>query len=151
MNYYYSADGANTQGPIALEDLTALYAKGGLPLATQVCAVGDQAWQPITSVLQPEMAPPAPPPLPQKGDDTGGIIPYKNPPALIAYYLGIFGLIPFFGPLLAIPAFILGIVGLRKRRKTPIIKGAVHAWIGIILGALSVAYHVVFIVVVAKH
>ena len=31
------------------------------------------------------------------GDATGGIIPYKNPPALIAYYCGIFSLLPCIG------------------------------------------------------
>jgi len=82
-----------------------------------------------------------PPPVPMKGDETGGIIPYKNPQALIAYYLGIFGLIPLFGFFLAVPAFILGILGLLKKKKNPVIKGSVHAWIGIILGGLSIAGH----------
>jgi len=31
------------------------------------------------------------------GDNTGGLIPYKNPKALIAYYLGIFSLFPLLG------------------------------------------------------
>ena len=54
-----------------------------------------------------------PPPIPQTGDATGGLIPYKNPQALTAYYLGIFGLFPAIGLLLAIPAVILGILGLK--------------------------------------
>jgi len=70
------------------------------------------------------------------GDATGGVIPYKNPAALIAYYCGIFSIIPCFGVLLGIPAVVLGIVGLVQRRKNPVIKGSVHAWIGIILGGL---------------
>ena len=70
----------------------------------------------------------------EKGDATCGIIPYKNPPALIAYYLGLFSLIPCLGLLLAPIAIILGILGLKKKKKTPIIKGQVHAWIGIICG-----------------
>jgi len=70
------------------------------------------------------------------GDATGGIIPYKNPPALIAYYLGLFSIIPCFGVLLGIPAVILGIIGLVQRRKNPVIKGSVHAWIGIVVGGL---------------
>jgi hypothetical protein len=68
------------------------------------------------------------------GDATGGVIPYKNAPALLAYYFGIFSLLPCVGLLLAVPAFVLGIVGLKKRRENPAVKGAVHAWIGIILG-----------------
>ncbi len=71
-----------------------------------------------------------------KGDSTGGVIPYKNPPALIAYYLGLFSLFPLFGLLLAIPAFILGIKGLKLRRENPAVKGSVHAWIGIVMGGL---------------
>ncbi|MEZ6183413.1 MAG: hypothetical protein R3F62_00190 [Planctomycetota bacterium] len=78
----------------------------------------------------------APPPPQGEGDATGGVIPYKNPAALIAYYLGLFSLIPCLGLLLAIPALILGIVGLRARAKNPAIKGSVHAWIGIVLGGL---------------
>ena len=71
-----------------------------------------------------------------EGDNTGGLIPYKNPHALIAYYLGLFSLFPCFGLLLAIPAFILGIMGLQKVKKNPAIRGTVHAWIGIVMGGL---------------
>ena len=71
-----------------------------------------------------------------EGDATGGIIPYKNPPALIAYYLGLFSLLPLVGLLLGIPAFILGIMGLKKRKQNPEVKGSVHAWIGILMGGL---------------
>ena len=78
--------------------------------------------------------PPQSAPAAAEGDATGGIIPYKNPPALIAYYLGIFSFIPIFGLFLAIPAFILGLKGLKKRRENPAVKGSVHAWIGIIMG-----------------
>ncbi len=71
-----------------------------------------------------------------QGDATGGVIPYHNPHALIAYYLGVFSLIPILGLLPAIPALVLGIIGLAQRKKYPQIKGAAHAWIGIILGGL---------------
>jgi hypothetical protein len=57
----------------------------------------------------------------KEGDATGGVIPYKNPPALIAYYCGIFSLaacIPI--PLLFLPlpivALVMGIKGLRKAK-----------------------------------
>ncbi len=71
-----------------------------------------------------------------EGDATGGLIPYKNPHALIAYYLGLFSLFPCLGLLLAIPAFILGIMGLKRVKKNPAIRGTVHAWIGIVMGGL---------------
>jgi len=73
---------------------------------------------------------------PSDGDGTGGMIPYKNPAALTAYYLGLFSLFPLLGLFLAIPAFILGIVGLRARKRNPAIKGSVHAWIGIVMGGI---------------
>lgn len=64
------------------------------------------------------------------------LIPYANPPALIAYYCGIFALIPGIGALLGVAAFILGIIGFMRYRRKPEIKGAIHAWVGIILGGL---------------
>lgn len=90
-------------------------------------------YQPNQSSPQPYSFPPS---QPSDTDSTGGIIPYKNPHALIAYYLGLFSLFPCVGLLLAIPAFILGIIGLRNRNRNPAIKGSVHAWIGIVMGGL---------------
>jgi|TARA_B100001250_G_scaffold401668_1_gene413824 hypothetical protein len=83
---------------------------------------------------------------PPKGD--GGVstvIPYKNVPALVGYYLAIFSglglLCPPAGFLLALPALVLGIIGLKKANINPEAKGKVHAWIGIIGGAFfSVAF-----------
>ena len=69
-----------------------------------------------------------------QGDVTGGVIPYKNPCALIAYYLAVFSLLPVVGLLLGVAAVVLGIIGLRYRRAHPQSKGTVHAWIGIIGG-----------------
>ena len=63
-----------------------------------------------------------------------GVIPYRNPAALVGYYLGVFSLIPILGTLLAIPAIILGIVGLVKRHHEPRRRGMAHAWLAIILG-----------------
>lgn len=73
----------------------------------------------------------------QEGDSTGGLIPYKNPSALIAYYFAVFSLIPFLGLLGGIPAVILGIMGVRYRAKNPAAKGLAHAWVGIVLGGLT--------------
>ena len=71
-----------------------------------------------------------------EGDATGGIIPYKNPKALIAYYLGILSGLPIIGLPFGIAAFVLGILGLRDRSRNPVIKGSVHAGIGIGCGCL---------------
>jgi len=72
----------------------------------------------------------------EQADSTGGIIPYKNGHALVAYYLGVFSILPGIGLLLGIPALILGIMGLRKRNANPIIKGTLHALVGIIMGGI---------------
>lgn len=85
-----------------------------------------------------------------EGDATGGLIPYKNPFALTAYYLGLFSLFPVVGLALAIPAFVFGIMGLRKRKLQPEIKGAVHAWIGIVMGGLmTLVWGAVTVLIVA--
>ena len=72
-----------------------------------------------------------------QGDSTGGVIPYKNPHALIAYYLGILALLPLIGVPFGVASIILGCMGLSRRKKNPVIKGSVHAWIGIVFGAFS--------------
>jgi hypothetical protein len=77
---------------------------------------------------------------PQQGDATGGVIPYKNPKALIAYYLGIVSGIPIIGLPFGIAAFVLGILGLRDRKRNPVIKGAAHAWIGIGCGGIFMLF-----------
>ena len=75
-----------------------------------------------------------------EGDATGGRIPYKNPKALIAYYLGIASGLPLIGFPLGVAAFILGIMGLRDRKRNPVIKGSVHAGIGIGCGGLFAVF-----------
>jgi hypothetical protein len=87
-----------------------------------------------------------------QGDATGGVIPYKNPYALIAYYLGILSLLLcLFGIPLGIIPVVLGIIGLKKRAENPVIKGSVHAWIGIVLGGISTisAIFVIIMIIVA--
>jgi len=71
-------------------------------------------------------------PAQEAGDATGGIIPYKNVPALAAYYCGVFSIFPCFP--IGIVAFVLGVMGLRKAAAEPRVMGKVHAWIGILVG-----------------
>ena len=66
-----------------------------------------------------------------------GVIPYRNPQALIGYYLGVFSLVPFFGLVLGPAAVILGAIGFRKGQRQPTSRGKVHAWVAIILGAIT--------------
>lgn len=77
-----------------------------------------------------------------QGDATGGLIPYKNVPALVGYYVGIFSLFPCV-PILSITAVVLGIMGLSKVAREPAVRGTVHAWIAIVLGGISLLYNTV--------
>ena len=100
-------------------------------------------------------AAPAPPPIPNpqapptyatqpyviEGDTTGGIIPYKNPQALTSYYVGLFSLIPVLGMASGPVAIWLGIKGLKYAKEHPVVKGQVHAWIGIVCGTLWTIVH----------
>jgi len=71
-----------------------------------------------------------------QGDATGGIIPYRNRKALIGYYLGVFSAIPILeiSCPMGVIAFVLGVLGLRDRNRNPIIKGSLHALVGILGG-----------------
>lgn len=73
----------------------------------------------------------------KKGDGLATLVPYRNGPALAAYYCGVFGLIPGIGFVLGPVALILGIVGLVKARKTPNAHGTGHAIAGIVLGVID--------------
>ena len=84
--------------------------------------------------------PPGPPsvgpPAPQVDGTLGGLIPYKNSSALIAYYLGVFSIIPCLGIVLGLAGFVLGLKGLKFAKAHPEAKGKTHAWVGILMGGL---------------
>jgi hypothetical protein len=72
--------------------------------------------------------------IPDSGIST--VVPYKNVPALVGYYCGVFSLVcPCF--LLGLFGFIFGMIGLKRAKEHPEAKGKAHAWIGIILGGLA--------------
>jgi len=109
---------------------------------------------PLPTSSEPAQPPPlayasSPQPDAPQGDATGGLIPYKNPHALVAYYIGFASLIPVIGFFCAIAAIWLGISGLRHRKKQPHIRGSVHAWIGIIFGSGSIAMHLLVVIMLA--
>jgi len=68
-----------------------------------------------------------------QADPGCGVFIPPNTSALWAYYLGIFSLVC---GLLALPAFIMGICGVRYANRHPEARGKVHAWVGIILGGI---------------
>lgn len=65
------------------------------------------------------------------------IIPARNPPALTAYYLGVFSLVPCLGLALGPAALAMGIVAIRAVRRTPMLPGKGHAVAGIVLGTVT--------------
>jgi hypothetical protein len=77
-------------------------------------------------------------PRPGAGDETvATIIPYRNAPALIAYYLGLFSCFPVLGLIMAIVALILGVKGLGEARRNPQAHGKLHAWVGLVCGTIG--------------
>jgi hypothetical protein len=133
------ADGRE-YGPVTIEQLKQWIAGNRANRRTSVKSERDTEWKPLDSL--PELAgafipPPISPALSATTNSSLNVlIPYKNPRALVAYYLGVFAAIPFIGILLGITALVLGILGLRYRRRNPAAGGAVHAWIGIVAGGL---------------
>jgi hypothetical protein len=133
MTYYLLRE-ERSFGPYTEIELHTMLAEGQVQHIDQVCIAGTNEWRPLESFPQFGHRP-----LSRSSDSAGSaIIPYKNPHALTAYYLGVFSLIPCFGLLLAIPAVILGSLGLKKARENPGSKGTFHAWAGIILGGFMI-------------
>ena len=108
--------------------------------------------------------PTGPRPRPQDEDDSDdpgrfrqkdaveSLIPYKNPQGLMAYYAGVFALIPCVGLILGPAAFVLGLLGIRYANKYPTAGGKGHAIAGVVLGTIVVLGHVgviLFFVVMA--
>lgn len=83
----------------------------------------------------------------QTDDTLGGLIPFKNSRALVAYYLGVFSAIPLLGAPLGIAGFILGLQGLRFAREHPEARGKAHAWVGILAGGFFGLLYLLLLVV----
>jgi len=74
------------------------------------------------------------------------LIPTKNAMALAAYYTGVFSLIPCVALVLGPIAVFLGIRGLRACRENPEMPGKAHAIVGIVLGAITGATNLIYLV-----
>ncbi len=121
---------AEQYGPYDLMQVRSMAQAGQLFATDLVWAQGSNTPVTVATLLQA-----------QQGDATGGVIPYKNGPALIAYYLAVASLIPVIGFFCAIPAFFLGLKGLKKAKAEPHVRGQVHAWIGVLVGGFfTLAY-----------
>ena len=135
QQYKIKGTGGAEYGPVGTEELQHWIAQNRCTRESLVKVDGSGEWVPLATL--PEFqdafaAPPAPAPASAEGG-VSTVIPYKNVPALIAYYVGVFCIIC--PPLLCFPAIILGVIGLRRVKENPEIKGTVHAWIGILSGS----------------
>jgi hypothetical protein len=96
---------------------------------------------------QPKPQRPKPPPRDEddldearfrrEGDVVQTFIPYKNPKSLVAYYCGVFGLIPCLGLILGPIALIFGILAWKYSNRHPTAGGLGHAITGVILGTVT--------------
>lgn len=121
-------------GPYHITQVRAMAQTGQLLATDLVWPQGSNAPTTVAALLQSV-----------QGDATGGVIPYKNGPALAAYYLAVAALIPVIGFFCAIPAFFLGLKGLKKAKLEPHVRGQVHAWIGVLLGGLLILVYLIAI------
>lgn len=136
LRWFY-AQGGQRAGPVDDETVLRLIASGQVHQATLMWREGMTTWMPAVSV--PDFAPTLAMVAvggPHAGSGISTLVPVRNVPALVAYYCGIFGLIPLLGAPLALTALVLGIVGLHRAARLPTPAGRTHAWVGIVLGAL---------------
>lgn len=93
--------------------------------------------------------PPVPPHRGSKQDEAvATVIPYRNPMALAAYYMGLFSIIPLIGIFLGGAAFICGILGLRHAKNHEGSHGRAHAAIGIGCGGFFFVLNVLGVIAV---
>jgi hypothetical protein len=71
------------------------------------------------------------------GDIVQTFIPYKNPKSLVAYYCGVFALVPCLGLILGPIALVFGILAWKVYNKHATAGGLGHAITGVILGLLT--------------
>jgi len=114
------------------------------------CGATNQAGAVVCASCGAGLVPVAAPQRPTEDAALGGLIPYKNVPALVGYYLAVFALIPCVGIPLGIAAVVLGAIGLSRAKNHPEARGKVHAWFAIIFGAVCAVGHVVLIVMTPR-
>ena len=154
MSQQYKIKGTDggEYGPVSTEELQQWIAQNRCTRESLVEVDGSGEWVPLATLPEFQDAFAAPPPAsaPASAQGDSGIstvIPYKNVPALIAYYVGVFCIIC--PPLLCFPAIILGVIGLRRVKENPEIKGTAHAWIGILSGSFFLLLSIVVGVLVS--
>ena len=152
-----AADG-QPYGPYTVAAVRQFVAEGRVDPGASQARLGEGQWGLLPNILStmgvdlPVRPPPFPPVAPSAPPGRGSgnewlarQVPYRNAPALTAYYLGVFGLIPFLGIPLALIAIPVGIAGVKRAREHPESHGSQHAWTGIVAGAISVLGHAALI------
>ena len=109
------ADGGQF-GPTTIDRLVQWAREGRVPVDATVVPTGEGFPRAVLAVPELARILQVPPivqgPLPAAPDSPmAAIVPYRNPPALVGYYLGVFSLVPFLGLPLGPAALICGIVG----------------------------------------
>lgn len=158
MDWYYTA-GTDQKGPVTESDLQQLARDGVITAQTYLWKAGMAAWEPapqhpaLAGLIPTHSAPPDLPPAGSTADGVASaVIPYKNVPALVGYYLGVFGIIPtlfIIGGFFGIVPLVLGIIGLKRAKANPTAKGKVHAWVAIVLGTIELLVPIGFIAAAA--
>jgi len=147
MSQQYKIKGTDDTEYGPTEELQQWVAQNRCTRESLVEVDGSGKWVPLATLPEFQNAFAAPPaPAPASAEGEGGVstvIPYKNVPALIAYYVGVFCIIC--PPLLCFPAIILGVIGLRRVKENPEVKGTAHAWIGILSGSFFLLLSIVVV------
>ena len=158
MEIHITKDGQQ-YGPYTLEEVNAQLAGGDLSPNDLAWHEGAPGWimlSAVDGVVAPaprtsrSMPPPQPTSVSPVGAPSGGVttvIPYKNLPALIGYYCGVFGIVL---PCLAPVALVLGVIGLLKASRNDQSKGSVHAWVAIVLGLLATVGWIAFLAIFGR-
>jgi len=131
-----TADGKE-YGPVPLWTMRQWQQEGRVPADAVLIDAATWETRPAAVVLAGPVMPPPMTGAPTSAapSATDHLIPTKNPKALIAYYTGVFSLIPCIW-IIGIAALILGIMGLRDARTLGV--GRTHAIVGIVLGSLEI-------------
>ena len=133
-----------TFGPAPMETIVEWARQGRIPVDAQL---SDGVSPPIVAGQHPLLAAHAvaatPPTHPgvmaaaPADSPISGLIPYRNSPALVGYYISVFSLIPILGLILGPTAVILGIFGVKAYKNDNRRKGMAHAIVAISLGSLT--------------
>ena len=145
----YRIRGADEQeyGPVVPDEIHRWIEEGRVTAATLAQAEGDAEWHALGRLPEfaealrrtgpPVIAPsPAASQLETPESALGKVIPFQNPKAVTAYYLGLFSFVPVLGIVLGLAAVILGIQGLLRASQNPAVRGHIHASLGVLLGTV---------------